>query len=301
MKRIIFKVFVSALALLLFITLGSGRLAMAANLKFTPQPDVNGGAIYGHIPLDKLGSLQLPRGRANFKSHMVEISAIAEYQFERQIVLSGPIIKCSSLVSGNRTIVNGIAYFDDGEWLRYIDGRPVDKITTSGAVYEGQITALKNGFVEITTGQLITNVPSREIVSISSPRAYNFSMLVTPNLIVPAGLPLSGDTATVTIKPTAAVISLNVVKHDPLMVGDGDISTKKLVALGSVLGVIQIAQFLPMAYVFGSVRNHNVNQYHARFQEYYQQQNFLSDFYSNGQHIPISPFNPGAIKAASGI
>lgn len=301
MKRVLFKTYAFALAILLLITLDANKLVMAANLKFVPQPDINGGAIYGKVPLQKLGKLQLPRGRANFKSHMVEISAVAEYQFERQIVLTGPIIKCSSSSVGNSTVVSGCAYFDDGEWLRYIDSKQSDKITTAQAVYEGSITALKNGFVEITAGQLVTNVPSSEILNISSPRAYNFSMVVAPNLVAPSGQAFSGDTASVLVKPTADAISLNVVKYDPLMASDGDISTKKLVILGSVLGAVQIAQFLPMVYVFGAQRNHNVNQYHARFQDYYQQQNFLSDFYTSGQNIPISPFNPGAIKAASGI
>ncbi|MFK9842698.1 hypothetical protein ACJENN_26980, partial [Escherichia coli] len=45
----------------------------AAAVSFTPQPNLNGGAVIGRIPLDKLGNLTLPRGRAYFKNNVVEI------------------------------------------------------------------------------------------------------------------------------------------------------------------------------------------------------------------------------------
>src|SRR5476649_2094893 len=107
----------------------NSTIAQASNLRFTPQPTTNGGAMYGRIPLSKFGVLDIPRGRATFKSHSVEISAVAEYQFERQIVLSGPVIKCSCINNGKQSVVNGIAYFQDGDWLRYIDNSSPDKIT----------------------------------------------------------------------------------------------------------------------------------------------------------------------------
>ena len=275
--------------------------ALAANLRFNPQPTINGGAIFGRVPLSKFGTLNLPRGRATFKSHTVEISAVAEYQFERQTVLSGPIIKCSCINNGKQSVVNGIAYFQDGEWLRYIDNSAPDKIETYNNSYEGQITALKNGFVEITSGTTITNVPTDQIVSVKSPRAYNFSMVVTNYLAVPQGEPVSGETPLVAMRPSADVITLSVVKHDPLMAGDGDMSTKKLVLLGSVLTAVQLAQFIPVAIVFGPLRNQQVQQYHSRMAAYYNQENFQSAFTANGGVIPITPYAPGATMAGGGL
>jgi hypothetical protein len=288
-------------ALIAMVMATQSTAALAANLRFTPQVNTNGGAIYGRIPLSKFGVLQLPRGRASFKSHTVEISAVAEYQFERQIVLSGPIIKCSCINNGKQSVVNGIAYFQDGDWLRYIDNGSLDKITTLSTTYEGQITALKNGFVEITTGQLVTNVPTDQIVAVTSPRAYNFSMVVTPYLSVPQGEPISGETPTVAMKPSADVISLSVVKHDPLMAGDGDMSTKKLVLLGTALTAVQICQFIPMAIVFGPIRNEQVQQYHSRMANWYSQENFQNQFTGNGGIIPVNRFNPGDSAASGGL
>ncbi len=279
----------------------NSTVALAANLRFTPQPATNGGAIYGRIPLSKFGTLNLPRGRASFKSHMVEISAVAEYQFERQVVLSGPVIKCSCISEGKQSIVSGIAYFQDGEWLRYIDNSASDKIVTYNTTYEGQITALKNGFVEITTGQLVTNVPTDQIVAVKSPRAYSFSMVVTPYLNAPQGEPISGETPMVAMKPSGDVLSLSVVKRDPLMAGDGDMSTKKLLWLGTGLAAVQMTQLIPMAIVFGPIRNEQVQQYHSRMANWYNQENFQNIFTSNGGVIPLTRFAPGATQAGGGL
>lgn len=293
------KLLTLLMAILLFV--GNGGAAMAANLRFVPQPATTGGAIYGRIPLSKFGSLNLPRGRATFKSHTIEISAVAEYQFERQVVLSGPVLKCSVIESGKQTIVNGIAYFQDGEWLRYIDNSNPDKITTYNGVYEGQITALKNGVVEITTGALVTNVRIDQIISVNSPRAYTFSMAVTPYLVAPSGEPISGETPSVAMRPSADVISLSVVKHDPLMAGDGDVSTKKLVVLGTTLAAVQLCQFIPMAIVFGPLRNSYARQFHSRIAQYYGQENFQNAFYSQGNNIPITIYAPGYSAAGGGL
>ncbi|MBU6452405.1 MAG: hypothetical protein KGS72_11540 [Cyanobacteria bacterium REEB67] len=300
LKQYALRTAAGAIAMLIAGT-SSITTAQAANLRFTPQPTINGGAIFGRIPLSKFGTLELPRGRVTFKSHTVEISAVAEYQFERQTVLTGPIIKCSCINTGKQSVVNGIAYFQDGEWLRYIDGSAPDKITTYNNTYSGQITALKNGFVEITSGGTVQNIPTDQIVSVVSPRAYNFSMAVTNYLSVPQGEPISGDTTLVSMKPSADVITLSVVKHDPLMAGDGDMSNKKLVLLGTALTAVQIAQFIPMAIVFGPLRNQQVQQYHSRMANWYAQENFQNAFTSNGGVIPITPYAPGATAAGGGL
>jgi hypothetical protein len=72
-------------ALIALIVATNSSAALAANLRFAPQPATNGGAIYGRIPLSKFGVLNLPRGRASFKSHFVEISAVAEYSLNGRL------------------------------------------------------------------------------------------------------------------------------------------------------------------------------------------------------------------------
>jgi hypothetical protein len=49
------------------------------------------------------------------------------------------------------------------------------------------------------------------------------------------------------------------------------------------------------------VYKEQVQQYHARFENYYAQQNFLNQYFTAGNLYPISAFNPGATYVGSGI
>jgi hypothetical protein len=264
--------------------------ASAAAVSFAPQPNLNGGAVLGRVPLANLGSLTLPRGRAYFKSNIVEITAVPEFQFDREQVLSGPILKCWSTISGKTASINGIAYFQEGEWIKYIDENAPDKVVTSNDTYVGQITAMKNGMLEVTP-DLGTpkQIPIADVQQIISPRAYSFSLPVSAFLSVPQGQPISGETTQVTMKPTSRVIALSAVKRDPLMRGDGDVSNKKLVALWAGLEGVQLAQFIPLAILEGPIRREYVQQYHSRIAQSQQFSNFQSVNSALYQNSNIAP------------
>ena len=267
--------------------------ATAAAISFTPQPKLNGGAIIGRVPLEKLGSLTLPRGRAYFKNNIVEVTAVPEWQFDRQQVLSGPILKCWSSIEGKNASISGIAYFQEGDWLKYIDENAPDKVVANDQVYTGQITAMKNGILEITPdGGTPKQVPIAQIEQIVSPRAYTFTVPVTAFLSVPQGQPISGETTNITLKPTSKVIALSAVKRDPLMRSDGDISTKKLTALWAGISTVEILQFLPVAILEGPVRRDLVQQYHSRINQSQQNANLGTLYGTTYQNNPISA--PGA-------
>jgi hypothetical protein len=273
--------------------------ASAAAISFTPQSNLNGGAVIGRIPLANLGSLALPRGRAYFKSNTVEITAVPEFQFDREQVLSGPILKCWSTIAGKNASINGIAYFQDGEWIKYIDENAPDKVVTSNDVYTGMITAMKNGMLEVTPDSgTPKQIPIADVQQIISPRAYTFSLPVTAFLQVPQGQPISGDTTQVTMKPTSRVIALSAVKRDPLMRGDGDISSKKLTALWAGLSGVELAQFIPLAILEGPIRQEFVRQYHARIS---QSQGFSNFQTQTGTLYPTSNIAPGANPAFGNV
>ena len=250
--------------------------ANSAAISFTPQPATNGGAIVGRIPLEKFGALELPRGRVFFKTNVIELTAIPEYQFDRQVVLSGPIIKCWSSQDGKTASINGIAYFQDGEWLKYVDENSPDKVITPDKTAVGQITSLKKGFLEVTPqgGGAAEKIAIADVQQIVSPRAYTFSVPVTafaPTTKV--GDPLTGESTSVILKPSSKVITLAAVKREPLMQSDGDTSNKKLVALWASLTAVEAAQFIPLAILLGPVRREDVRQYHGRINEYFTQAN----------------------------
>jgi len=279
------------IALSTCVAFASGK-AWAAAVSFTPQPNLNGGAIVGRVPISKFGKLDLPRGRAYFKSNIVEVTAIPEWQFDRELVLSGPILKCWSSIEGKDATINGIAYFQDGEWLKYIDQNKGDQVLTTNEVFNGQITAMKNGFLEVTSESGTAHqISIASIQQIISPRAYTFSVPVTAFLNVPQGEPLSGEAASVSLKPTNKILTARVVKRDPLMKGDGDIGTGKLTALWAGLSTVEIMQFLPLAILEGPVRRELVRQYHGRMNAALQNSNLPT---TNGAVFQNSPLAPGA-------
>lgn len=288
---------------ILLVVLGQIPLpASADTIGFKPEVNTNGGAIVGRVPLEKFGLIDLPRGRVAFKNHMLEVSAIPEYQFDRQVVLSGPILKCSCINAGSKVYINGFAYFQGGDWLRYISDVGDDMVSTADKVYVGQITALKNGGIEFTpTGGSPVDIGTNEIRDISSARVYSFSVPVKAFLNVPAGSPVNGDATYMSLKASTQPITLAAVRRDPLMAGDGDTSNKKLIAMGTALTVASTAQFIPLIMTFGPQRNELARQYVGRFQNYYGQQNFLNQFFSSGQNIPITPAAPGYGFSQGGI
>jgi hypothetical protein len=266
--------------------------ALAAAVSFTPNPTTNGGNIVGRIPMTKIGNLKIPRGRAYFKSNELEVTAVPEYQFDRSLVLSGPILKCWSSIDGTKASINGIVYFQDGDWLKYIDESVPDKVITSNNVYTGQITGLKSGYLEVTVegGQPPVKVPIADLQEVSSPRAYRFAVPVNAFLNVPQGQPFQGESADVSIKASSKIIALSAVKRDPLMQGDGDVSNGKLIALWAGLTTVQALQFLPFAILEGPLRQDLVRQYHSRIGQSQAQSNFAAtSMYQVG-----SPNAPGA-------
>jgi hypothetical protein len=287
--------------------------AFAASIKFTPQVNLNGGAIIGRIPIEKFDKLTLPRGRAYFKSNIVEITAIPEWQFDRQIVLSGPILKSWSAVQGNTATINGIAYFQDGDWLKYIDVNKPDQVVTTGDVFSGQITAMKSGFIEVTQDSGSTvQVKIADIQQIISPRAYKFSVPVTvysnsastapstssstsntstSNSAPTPGVEISGESTIVNLKPTTSIIALHAMKKDPLLKGDGDLSKAQLTAIWAGISSVEVLQLLPLAILEGPVRRELVQQYHSRINQQGQFSNIQSQL---GLQFPNSSIAPGA-------
>ncbi len=279
-------------AVLVFLLWSQALSALAAAVSFSPNANTNGGNIIGRIPMTKLGSLKLPRGRAYFKSNELEVTAVPEYQFDRTLVLSGPILKCWSSIDGTVASVNGIVYFQDGDWLKYIDENVPDKVITANNVYTGQITGLKNGTLEITPegSQTPVSVSIADLQDVSSPRAYRFAVPVNAFLAVPQGQPFEGESTDVSMRASSKIIAMSAVKRDPLMQGDGDVSKNKLIALWAGLTTVQALQFLPFAILEGPMRRDLVRQYHSRMQQ--------SEIQSNTATTTlyqISPNAPGAV------
>lgn len=223
--------------------------AVAGTVFFCSDGGAGGaGSVEAVLPLAKLGSLTLPRGRIMIKGNTAEVSEIPEWQFDRRRVLVGQVLdtRVSSHKAGS--IISGVMFFTGGEWLGYFDNPLALETVNAGAVtVSGRIRSIADGTVTIRTlsGNEQT-LPLSAVVSIHSPRAFHFS--IPASLLCPSedGDVLQASAQTALVSPTATPFRLAVlsrqVRND---LDDGDIPTRKLVAIGTMLSCIEIAQLVP--------------------------------------------------------
>lgn len=283
---------VCAAVILCILNLFSTALqARCATVSFVPDLARNGGIVMGRLSLAKIGNIAIPRGRAYFKSNLLEITGIQQDQFDRASLLSGPILKSWCTNAGDSTRISGIAYFHEGEWLKYLNQSDPDKVVTSEGVHVGQISAMKNGCLELTLDSgAIEKIQISQIVQISSPRAYQFNIPVKAFLSVPEGEAVAGESDGITLSATSKILALSAIKRDPILqtVGD-DTSSLKLTALWAGISAVEIAQFIPLAIMEGPIRRQLVRQYHSRINLEQQYANLPTTFGTTFQNSTVAP------------
>lgn len=222
--------------------------ALAASINYTSGPVGGFAGLHGSIKLEKLGSVAIPRGRMTFRGNTVELTTIPEWQFDREVVLSGLVLKTSVQVSGQESVIKGIAYFQDGSWLQYVDNQGVDdSVVTADGTTVGKIESVSETAItlKLANGER-RQIAHSAITEFYSPRAYNFSMPATAAAPIAAGQSFAAESTGLTLKPTEKIYHLAALKADPGLQSDGDWSTKKLVLIGTVLTAMQTAQFIPI-------------------------------------------------------
>lgn len=158
---------------------------LAERLTFTPPASgVSGatGTITAQVPVRAIGTLALPQGMAYISGHSIQVEAVPEWLFDRDLVLSGAVINANVVPVGPSLTLSGLAYFNNGSWLpNLVKSYSRDTIvTTSGTAIIGNIQTFMNDGLEIL--QLAggrRKVLFNEIADIQSPRAYRFSANAT--------------------------------------------------------------------------------------------------------------------------
>src|SRR5262249_40891271 len=130
----------------------------------------------GKVALSKIGSIPLNRGRATFSGNTIDITVIPEWQFDRLSVFSGYLVRTSGILKGNELLISGLAYFDSGDWLPYIDDpKRNDVVTTASGSVEGKITSVTPFAVEVTSASGgVQTISLKDITDIDSPHVYHF-------------------------------------------------------------------------------------------------------------------------------
>ncbi len=234
-----------ALALLAYC---SPLAALAAQMSFTPTTG-NCGTINIKMPIHKIAGVEIPRGRIAIHDNTIDVTMIPEWMFDRQIALSGPVLRVVSSIEGSRASIIGIGYFQSGPWLKYVDDptKPDILVTAAGTMTGKIVSADQSAVVLQQNGKQLT-IPLADLRDIHSPRAYTFTIPATLISSVPAATAYQAEATGITLRPTSGSYKLGVLKTD-LAKESGDWSTSKIVLLGSVFSALELAQLVtPMVF-----------------------------------------------------
>jgi hypothetical protein len=223
--------------------------ANAATVFYSPDGGTGGsGSIESALPLDKLGPIPLPRGRFWIRGDRVEVSMIPEWEFDRHIVLSGPVLDTRLTQTSNGTIATGTLFFNQGDWLNYYDNpRAIETVTTQMQSVSGRITSVDNSQIVMTTigGQTLV-LPMASVTAVRSPRAFTFTIPGTSLQQGVDGEPSYADARRVMVHATGTPFRMAALRREVKQyMNDGDTSVAKLVAISTVFATLEFAQLLP--------------------------------------------------------
>lgn len=236
-----------ALAMAATTLVTTSQQAIAAPLTFTPNPQQNSVRLDALIPIRTFSGVKLPKGAVQLDEGILSVTMIPEWNFDRVPVLSGPIIRTAVGTTDKQGVISGVVLFREGYWYsKYWDERAHDTILTTTGEVTGQITGVTpTDLVVAVDGGSTVNIPLVGVRELHSPRAFAFAIPATSSTPIGPDITWTGDAQTVTFTPTGLAPSARLLAGDPLLRGDGDWSTGRLVALGTILSLANIAQFVP--------------------------------------------------------
>jgi hypothetical protein len=228
--------------------------ALAFNVYFTadapaaaPSAAVAGSA-EAILPIDKLGTMPLPRGRFVLHGDRAQITMVPEWRFEPHVVLRGRVLDTQLSAAGGGTLITGTIFFDGGEWLSYYDsGSTLEAVSTQAATANGRIREIQDGNLLFSglSGETMT-IPLAQVTAIRSPRVFKFA--ITAGALGPAadGEPPAAVGRTVSLSPTGTPFRLRALASRVRReMDDGDVPTRKLILTGIALSAVELAQLAP--------------------------------------------------------
>jgi len=154
--------------------------AFAGVASFTPSDtNPNSGTISGDASIKAVGALHLSEGKVIMQQNQITVLSDAEDSMA-DAELQGSIIDAHTEKDGN---VHGIVIFTRGYSLPALeDARAVESIKgTDGNQRAGIIVDATPKMLRIKTGLKVQAIPTKYITSITSPRAFAFSIPVATN------------------------------------------------------------------------------------------------------------------------
>jgi hypothetical protein len=229
----------------------------AVPIYFSPDMIGGGGTLNAKMPLEKLGTVNIPRGRFKIKGKWAEVSTVEEFQFDHDVVLSGPVINTQHHLENNKLEITGLAYFCRGPWLSYLSPAFYQEtVSTNTGEFVGQIISVENDTVQIILNSgRYQNIPLYSVTDIDSPRSFRFRLAgILPGATLP-GEPYEAESNNLSITPADRRFRLTALSRDLGREGDGDLSKSKLIAIGTAISSIEVLQMAPLI-VLGLCFNH---------------------------------------------
>lgn len=197
---------ISLMALCLVAQMASITLpAMAGTITFTSGVADQPGKFEGELPIKILGSLKLPSGAVVFQDGQIKVMAVPDWLFDRNVVLSGPLVRAEFAGQGNDSVIAGLAYFLEGEWLTNLASpRAVDVIETlSGERISGRIlSSMGSAFAIKPNDGATRKIDFSAIKTINSARAFRFSIPTRNVKILAPDNGISAEADTISFAPT---------------------------------------------------------------------------------------------------
>jgi hypothetical protein len=207
-------------------------LAYANTITYSVAADHKPAQFDGEIPLSSIASIKLPKGLVQFKGQDVNVLAVPDWLFDRNVVLSGALIRAEFIAAQEKSptekspqdnstqdksaMIAGLAYFLGGDWIANLASpRATDVIETlSGEQIRGRILSrTDNAFAIKPEGGATRKVEFSEIKTINSPRAFRFTIPATTTKISPEDGSITIDADKINMSP--AFLHGNLICSNP--------------------------------------------------------------------------------------
>lgn len=198
--------------------------AIANTIDYIPPTDSGRGELRGELPLNKIGTLLLPRGLVAFDDGELKILAVPRWLFDRNLVLKGAIVRAEIVSQPTSSIIGGLVFFYDGLWLSDLAKDDVpDVIDTMGdAQIRGRITARTDAsFVVRHRNGTTEKVAFADIKTIRSPRAFTFNIVAPP-------LQLSPSPASIKLEANQILFAQTRTQHNLLAMKQASLPISRL-------------------------------------------------------------------------
>ncbi|MBX9720403.1 MAG: hypothetical protein K2X81_03315 [Candidatus Obscuribacterales bacterium] len=198
------KISASFLALVMLI---GGSAALANSMSYIAPTSDQGGKFTGELPIAQIGPLSLPDGVVKFSDDEMIVEAVPDWLFDHDVVLKGVIVRAEVAANKDTSIVGGLVFFMDGQWLKNLGPkRTPDVITTvKDEVMSGRIVARAGqAFVFQPEQGGTRKVNFSDVKSIVSPRAFSFNIPTPTARLSPTDNSLSFDSNLIRVSPSIA-------------------------------------------------------------------------------------------------